>query len=55
MFVQVIQGAVIGRLTSTYSESSLLLVSIGTASLVGLAQVNIKTNPNALKHFPGCP
>ncbi|KAM9367027.1 solute carrier family 22 member 18 [Symphorus nematophorus] len=34
----VIQGGVIGRLTARYSENSLLLLSIGVASLVGLAQ-----------------
>ncbi|XP_038557308.1 solute carrier family 22 member 18 [Micropterus salmoides] len=34
----VIQGGVIGRLTATYSENSLLLLSIGVSSLVGLAQ-----------------
>ncbi|XP_029000268.1 solute carrier family 22 member 18 [Betta splendens] len=34
----VIQGAVIGRLTARYSESFLLLLSIGVSSLVGLAQ-----------------
>ncbi|XP_035508483.1 solute carrier family 22 member 18 [Morone saxatilis] len=34
----VIQGAVIGRLTARYSENSLLLLSIGVSSLVGLAQ-----------------
>nr|XP_020480836.1 solute carrier family 22 member 18 isoform X2 [Monopterus albus] len=34
----VIQGAVIGRLTARYSESSLLLLSVGVSSLVGLAQ-----------------
>lgn len=34
----VIQGAVIGRLTSRFSESSLLLLSVGISSLVGLAQ-----------------
>ncbi|XP_018538817.1 solute carrier family 22 member 18 [Lates calcarifer] len=34
----VIQGGVIGRLTTRYSESSLLLLSIGVSSLVGLAQ-----------------
>uniref|UniRef100_A0A8C2L2R0 Organic cation transporter-like protein 2 n=1 Tax=Cyprinus carpio TaxID=7962 RepID=A0A8C2L2R0_CYPCA len=34
----VIQGAVIGRLTSRYSEYSLLLLSVGISSLVGLAQ-----------------
>ncbi|KAI5088830.1 solute carrier family 22 member 18, partial [Silurus meridionalis] len=34
----VIQGAVIGRLTTRYSENSLLLFSIGLNSLVGLAQ-----------------
>ncbi|XP_056134722.1 solute carrier family 22 member 18 [Lampris incognitus] len=34
----VIQGGVIGRLTALYSESSLLLLSIGVSSLVGLAE-----------------
>ncbi|XP_017565103.1 solute carrier family 22 member 18 [Pygocentrus nattereri] len=34
----VIQGAVIGRLTSKYPENSLLLLSIGLSSFVGLAQ-----------------
>ncbi|XP_044076366.1 solute carrier family 22 member 18 [Siniperca chuatsi] len=34
----VIQGGVIGRLTARYSENSLLLLSIGVSSLVGLAQ-----------------
>ncbi|MBN3300881.1 S22AI protein, partial [Amia calva] len=34
----VIQGAVIGRMTSMYSESNLLLLSIGVASIVGVAQ-----------------
>ncbi|XP_023262062.1 solute carrier family 22 member 18 [Seriola lalandi dorsalis] len=34
----VVQGGVIGRLTARYSESSLLLLSIGVSSLVGLAQ-----------------
>ncbi|XP_026071328.1 solute carrier family 22 member 18-like [Carassius auratus] len=34
----VIQGAVIGRLTSRFSEYSLLLLSVGVSSLVGLAQ-----------------
>uniref|UniRef100_A0A673LCP6 Organic cation transporter-like protein 2 n=1 Tax=Sinocyclocheilus rhinocerous TaxID=307959 RepID=A0A673LCP6_9TELE len=34
----VIQGAVIGRLTSRFSESSLMLLSVGISSLVGLAQ-----------------
>uniref|UniRef100_A0A8P4KM76 Organic cation transporter-like protein 2 n=1 Tax=Dicentrarchus labrax TaxID=13489 RepID=A0A8P4KM76_DICLA len=34
----VIQGAVIGRLTARYSENSLLLLSIGVSSLVGLGQ-----------------
>lgn len=34
----VMQGGVIGRLTARYSESSLLLLSIGVASFVGLAQ-----------------
>lgn len=43
MFVQVIQGGVIGRLTSRYSESSLLLLAVGVSSLVGLAQVRTHT------------
>ncbi|XP_078110030.1 solute carrier family 22 member 18 [Sander vitreus] len=34
----VVQGGVIGRLTARYSENSLLLLSIGVSSLVGLAQ-----------------
>ncbi|KAI9513879.1 hypothetical protein NQZ68_038653 [Dissostichus eleginoides] len=34
----VIQGGVIGRMTARYSERSLLLLSIGISSLVGLAQ-----------------
>ncbi|KAJ4947200.1 hypothetical protein JOQ06_009238 [Pogonophryne albipinna] len=34
----VIQGGVIGRMTARYSEGSLLLLSIGISSLVGLAQ-----------------
>ncbi|XP_070820991.1 solute carrier family 22 member 18 [Chaetodon trifascialis] len=34
----VIQGGVIGRLTARYSESSLLLLSVGVSALVGLAQ-----------------
>ncbi|XP_070687487.1 solute carrier family 22 member 18 [Pempheris klunzingeri] len=34
----VMQGGVIGRLTASYSESSLLLLSIGVSSLVGLCQ-----------------
>lgn len=34
----VIQGGVIGRLTARYSDNSLLLLSVGVASLVGLAQ-----------------
>ncbi|XP_071345622.1 solute carrier family 22 member 18 [Trachinotus anak] len=34
----VVQGGVIGPLTARYSESSLLLLSIGVSSLVGLAQ-----------------
>lgn len=41
----VIQGGVIGRLTARYSESSLLLLSIGISSFVGLAQVHTKTHP----------
>lgn len=43
MCVQVIQGGVIGRLTSRYSESSLLLLAVGVSSLVGLAQVHAHT------------
>ncbi|KAL1007637.1 hypothetical protein UPYG_G00089350 [Umbra pygmaea] len=34
----IIQGGVIGRLTASYSENTLLLLSIGMSSLVGLAQ-----------------
>ncbi|XP_034536774.1 solute carrier family 22 member 18 [Notolabrus celidotus] len=34
----VMQGVVIGRLTARYSDNSLLLMSIGVSSLVGLAQ-----------------
>lgn len=34
----VVQGGVVGRLTARYSENSLLLLSIGVSSLVGLAQ-----------------
>ncbi|XP_077443377.1 solute carrier family 22 member 18 isoform X1 [Stigmatopora argus] len=34
----VVQGGVLGRLTARYSESSLLLVSIGISAVVGLAQ-----------------
>ncbi|XP_060914766.1 solute carrier family 22 member 18 [Labrus mixtus] len=34
----VIQGGVIGRLTARYSDKSLLLLSIGVSSFVGLAQ-----------------
>lgn len=34
----VMQGAVIGRLTARYPESSLLLVAVGVSSLVGLGQ-----------------
>ncbi|CAJ1049880.1 solute carrier family 22 member 18 [Xyrichtys novacula] len=34
----VMQGLVIGRLTARYSDKSLLLMSIGVSSLVGLAQ-----------------
>lgn len=44
MFVQVIQGGVIGQLTVRYSENSLLLLSIGVSSLVGLAQVHKNTH-----------
>ncbi|KAL2088530.1 hypothetical protein ACEWY4_015429 [Coilia grayii] len=34
----IMQGVVIGRLTARYAESSLLLLSVAVASLVGLAQ-----------------
>ncbi|KAM7405738.1 hypothetical protein PAMP_000165 [Pampus punctatissimus] len=34
----VVQGGVIGRLTARYSENSLLILSIGVSSFVGLAQ-----------------
>ncbi|KAG5270147.1 hypothetical protein AALO_G00189270 [Alosa alosa] len=34
----VMQGAVIGRMTARYSEKTLLLLSVGVSSLVGLAQ-----------------
>ncbi|XP_061620948.1 solute carrier family 22 member 18 isoform X3 [Phyllopteryx taeniolatus] len=34
----VVQGGVIGRLTAKYTESSLLLLSIGISAFVGLAQ-----------------
>ncbi|XP_063045360.1 solute carrier family 22 member 18 [Engraulis encrasicolus] len=34
----IMQGAVIGRMTSRYPESSLLLLSVAVASVVGLAQ-----------------
>lgn len=39
----VIQGAVIGRLTSRYSEKFLLMLAIGMSSLVGLGQA-VTTN-----------
>ncbi|XP_061886503.1 solute carrier family 22 member 18 [Entelurus aequoreus] len=38
----VMQGGVIGRLTARYSESSLLLLSIGVSACVGLAQAYMK-------------
>uniref|UniRef100_A0A3Q3W2D4 Organic cation transporter-like protein 2 n=1 Tax=Mola mola TaxID=94237 RepID=A0A3Q3W2D4_MOLML len=38
----VIQGGVIGRLTARYSDSSLLLLSVGISSLVGLAQAYLQ-------------
>uniref|UniRef100_A0A3P8N9U4 Uncharacterized protein n=1 Tax=Astatotilapia calliptera TaxID=8154 RepID=A0A3P8N9U4_ASTCA len=38
----VIQGGVIGRLTARYSDNSLLLLSIGVSSFVGLAQAYIQ-------------
>lgn len=44
--LQVIQGGVIGPLTARYSERSLLLLSIGVSSLVGLAQVHTETHSN---------
>lgn len=40
LLLKVIQGAVIGRLTSRFTENSLLLLSVGISSVVGLAQVN---------------
>lgn len=39
----VLQGGVIGRLTARFSENSMLLLSIGVASLVGLAQAYMQT------------
>ncbi|KAG7482511.1 solute carrier family 22 member 18 [Solea senegalensis] len=39
----VIQGGVLGRLTQKYSESSLLLLSIGLSSLVGLGQAYMQS------------
>ncbi|XP_008293098.1 solute carrier family 22 member 18 [Stegastes partitus] len=39
----VLQGGVIGRLTARYSENSMLLLSIGVASLVGLGQAYMQT------------
>uniref|UniRef100_A0A3P8RI79 Organic cation transporter-like protein 2 n=1 Tax=Amphiprion percula TaxID=161767 RepID=A0A3P8RI79_AMPPE len=39
----VLQGGVIGRLTERYSENSLLLVSVGVASVVGLGQAYMQT------------
>ncbi|KAM6980502.1 solute carrier family 22 member 18 [Aplochiton taeniatus] len=38
MVQMVMQGGVIGRLTARYSENTLLLLSIGVSSFVGLAQ-----------------
>lgn len=43
VFLQIIQGVVIGRLTTRYSESSLLLLSVGVSSMVGLGQVRRQT------------
>lgn len=39
----VVQGGVIGRMTDRYSESSLLLLSIGVSALVGLGQAMMQT------------
>ncbi|XP_003969813.1 solute carrier family 22 member 18 isoform X2 [Takifugu rubripes] len=39
----VIQGGVIGRMTARFSESSLLLLSVGVSALVGLGQANMQT------------
>ncbi|MFT7816658.1 solute carrier family 22 member 18 [Arapaima gigas] len=39
----VIQGGVIGRLTAKFSESSLLLLSVGLTSVIGLTQI-VMTN-----------
>lgn len=38
----VIRGGVIGRLTARYSENSLLLLSVGVSSMVGLAQAYVQ-------------
>lgn len=46
VFLQIIQGVVIGRLTTRYSENSLLLLSVGVSSMVGLAQVHRQTQTN---------
>ncbi|XP_022057743.2 solute carrier family 22 member 18 [Acanthochromis polyacanthus] len=39
----VLQGGVIGRLTARYSENSMLLLSVGVSSLVGLGQAYMQT------------
>lgn len=52
MFVQVVQGGVVGRLTARYSESSLLLLSIGVSSFVGLAQVHTKPHTHTHTYTP---
>lgn len=39
----VVQGGVIGRLTSRFPEKSLLLLSIGVTAVVGLAQAYMQT------------
>lgn len=40
--VQVVQGGVVGRMTASFSESSLLLLSVGVSALVGLGQVRAR-------------
>lgn len=52
MCLQVVQGGVIGPLTARYSERSLLLLSIGVSSLVGLAQVGTETHSNQMYSAP---
>lgn len=49
IFVQVVQGGVIGRMTARYSESSLLLLSVGVSALVGLGQVHTRAPTHTQK------